>query len=122
MEDFISEKHLERMRRKAKKLERAVILLSVTMLLFYVWLGYTVATQDNGISTLSTAESVIFIGEIVFGVAVLSVGTFLLLWLIIVKHSYEKFNSDFKSRYVLQIIGAIKGFDKLKYMKKGGFT
>ncbi len=122
MEDFISEKHLERMRRKAKKLERAVILLSVTMLLFYVWLGYTVATQDNGISALSTAESVIFIGEIVFGVAVLSVGTFLLLWLIIVKHSYEKFNSDFKSRYVLQIIGAIKGFDKLKYMKKGGFT
>lgn len=52
----------------------------------------------------------------------MSAGTFLILWLIIVKRSYEKFNSNFKSRYVLQIISAIKGFDKLQYIPKGGFT
>ena len=122
MKDFISVEQLEKMRQKAKVLEKVVVVLFIAVALFYIWLGYTLATQDNGISTLSTGESIIFIAEIVFGVAVLSAGTFLILWLIIVKRSYEKFNSNFKSRYVLQVIGAIKGFDQLQYIPKGGFT
>ncbi len=122
MENFISVEQLEKMRQKAKIFEKVVIVLFIAMALLYIWLGYTLAMQDNGISTLSTGESIIFITEIVFGVAVLSAGTFLILWLIIVKRPYDKFNSNFKSRYVLQVIGAIKGFAQLQYIPKGGFT
>ena len=122
MKDFISVEQLEKMRQKAKVLEKVVVVLFIAMALLYIWLGYTLATQDNGISALSTGESIIFIAEIVFGVTVLSAVTFLILWLIIVKRSYEKFNSNFKSRYVLQVIGSIKGFDQLQYIPKGGFT
>lgn len=122
MEQMIQEEQLEKMRQKAKKLEKVVIVFTIAMFLFYIWLGYIVATQDNGISTLSTSESVIFIALIVFVIAVLSVGTGLLLWLIILKRLYDKFNAGFKSKYVLQIISAIEGFEKLQYMPKGGFT
>ena len=42
--------------------------------------------------------------------------------MIIVKYAYDKFNLSFKSKYVLQVINAVEGFEKLKYVPKGGFT
>ncbi len=122
MEQMIQEAQLEKMRLKAKKLEKVVIVLSVVMLLVYIVVGCMLMFQDNGISTLSGAEAVIFVAEIIFVVAVLSLGTGLLLWMIIVKHAYDKFNIGFKSKYVLQVISAIEGFKKLQYVPKGGFT
>lgn len=122
MEQLMQEEQLEKTRLRAKKLEKVVIILSVAMLLVYIVLGYMLAIQDNGISALSGSEIVIFIVENVFVVAVLSVGTGLLLWLIIVKRAYDKFNTGFKSKYVLQVISAIEGFEKLQYVPKGGFT
>lgn len=118
----MQEEQLEKMRLKAKNLEKVVIVLSVVMLLVYIAIGYLLATQENGIGTLSGMKAVIFIAEIIFVVAVVAVGTGLLLWLIIVKHTYDKFNLSFKSKYVLQVINAIDGFEKLQYVPKGGFT
>lgn len=118
----MQEEQLEKMRLKAKNLEKVVIVLSVVMLLVYIAIGYLLATQENGIGTFSGMKAVIFIAEIIFVVAVVAVGTGLLLWLIIVKHTYDKFNLSFKSKYVLQVINAIDGFEKLQYVPKGGFT
>lgn len=118
----MQEEQLEKMRLKAKNLEKVVVVLSVVMLLVYIAIGYLLAIQENGIGTLSGMKAVIFIAEIIFVVAVVAVGTGLLLWLIIVKHAYDKFNLSFKSKYVLQVINAIDGFEKLQYVPKGGFT
>lgn len=122
MEQRIQEEQLEKMRLKAKNLEKVVVVLSVVMLLVYIAIGYLLATQENGIGTLSVMKAVIFIAEIIFVVAVVAVGTGLLLWLIIVKHAYDKFNLSFKSKYVQQVISSIEGFEKLEYVPKGGFT
>ncbi len=122
MEQRIQEEQLEKMRLKAKNLEKVVVVLSVVMLLVYIAIGYLLATQENGIGTLSGMKAVIFIAEIIFVVAVVAVGTGLLLWLIIVKHAYDKFNLSFKSKYVQQVISSIEGFEKLEYVPKGGFT
>lgn len=118
----MQEEQLEKMRLKAKNLEKVVIVLSVVMLLVYIAIGYLLATQENGIGILSGMKAVIFIAEIIFVVAVVAVGTGLLLWLIIVKHAYDKFNLSFKSKYVQQVISSIEGFEKLEYVPKGGFT
>ncbi len=122
MEQTIQEAQLEKMRLKAKKLEKVVIVLSVVMLLAYIVVGCMLAFQENGIATLSGVKAVIFVAEIIFVVAVVALGTGLLLWMIIVKHAYDKFNLSFKSKYVLQVINAVEGFEKLKYVPKGGFT
>lgn len=118
----MQEEQLEKMRLKAKNLEKVVIVLSVVMLLVYIAIGYLLATQENGIGILSGMKAVIFIAEIIFVVAVVAVGTGLLLWLIIVKHAYDKFNLSFKSKDVQQVISSIEGFEKLEYVPKGGFT
>lgn len=122
MEQTIQEAQLEKMRLKAKKLEKVVIVLSVVMLLVYIVVGCMLAFQENGIATLSGVKAVIFVVEIILVVAVVALGTGLLLWMIIVKHVYDKFNLGFKSKYVLQVINAVEGFEKLKYVPKGGFT
>nr|WP_308758403.1 DUF3137 domain-containing protein [uncultured Anaerotignum sp.] len=122
MEQRIQEEQLEKMRLKAKNLEKVVVVLSVVMLLVYIAIGYLLATQENGIGILSGMKAVIFIAEIIFVVAVVAVGTGLLLWLIIVKHAYDKFNLSFKSKYVQQVISSIEGLEKLEYVPKGGFT
>ena len=105
MEQTIQEAQLEKMRLKAKKLEKVVIVLSVVMLLVYIVVGCMLAFQENGIATLSGVKAVIFVVE-----------------MIIVKHAYDKFNLGFKSKYVLQVINAVEGFEKLQYVPKGGFT
>lgn len=118
----MQEEQLEKMRLKAKNLEKVVVVLSVVMLLLYIAIGYLLATQENGIGILSGMKAVIFIAEIIFVVAVVAVGTGLLLWLIIVKHAYDKFNLSFKSKYVQQVISSIEGLEKLEYVPKAGFT
>lgn len=118
----MQEEQLEKMRLKAKNLEKVVVVLSVVMLLVYIAIGYLLATQENGIGILSGMKAVIFIAEIIFVVAVVAVGTGLLLWLIIVKHAYDKLNLSFKSKYVQQVISSIEGLEKLEYVPKGGFT
>ena len=118
----MQEEQLEKMRLKAKNLEKVVVVLSVVMLLVYIAIGYLLATQENGIGILSGMKAVIFIAEIIFVVAVVAVGTGLLLWLVIVKHAYDKFNLSFKSKYVQQVISSIEGLEKLEYVPKGGFT
>ena len=114
MENTINEKQLEKMRGKAKKLDKIVAVLAVISFPLYIWLFYIVMVPEEGLSAL-------LIAKLAFAAAVLSIGTFGLLWLIIVKHSYDKFNLAFKSKYVLQIISNINGFGKLQYIPKGGF-
>ena len=129
MEDFISAEQLEKMRQKAKKQEKIVIALSFVALLFYLWpfyiafIQYIAMIREKGMSAIFEEKmSTLFIVILVIAAVVLAIGTFVLLWFIIVKHSYDKFNSEFKSKFVLQIIDTIKGFDKLKYVPKSGFT
>ena len=54
----MQEEQLEKMRLKAKNLEKVVVVLSVVMLLVYIAIGYLLATQENGIGTLSGMKAV----------------------------------------------------------------
>lgn len=115
MENIINEEQLEKMRRKAKKLEKIVTIVSTILFPIYICLFYVVMVQKEGIS-------VIFIVKLIIAAAILSIVTFMILWLIIVKHVYDKFNETFKSKYVLQTIHKINGFDDLRYYQKNGFS
>ena len=63
MEQRIQEEQLEKMRLKAKNLEKVVVVLSVVMLLVYIAIGYLLAIQENGIGILSGMKAVIFIAD-----------------------------------------------------------
>ncbi len=114
MEDFINVEQLENLRKKAKRLDKIVTVLSVISFPLYIWLFYAAMIQEE--------MSGIFIAKLVVVAAVLSLGTFGLLWLIIAKHAYNKFNENFKTKYVVQTINEIKGFDDLRYYQKNGFS
>ncbi len=106
---------LEKLREKAKKLEKTAIILSVISFPFYMWLFYTAMIRKEDMSG-------IFIAKMAFVAAVLAAATFGLLWMVIVKHTYDKFNEIFKAEYVIQTIGSINGFEDLKYYQKNGFS
>lgn len=115
MEDFISVEQLEKLRSKAQKREKAVYILSAFLFLVYLYLLYIVMRQSEEMSA-------IFIAKLFIMAAVLAIATFGLLWCVIVKSAYNKFNETFKSKYVLQTINKIKGFGNLKYYQKNGFS
>lgn len=114
MEDFINVEQLENLRGKAKRLDKIVTVLSVISFPLYIWLFYAAMIQEE--------MPGIFIAKLIVVAAVLSLGTFGLLWLIIAKHAYNKFNENFKTKYVVQTINEIKGFDDLRYYQKNGFS
>ena len=114
METVVSEEVLESMRSKAKKLERIVVIISLITFPLYGFLFYKAMIDEEGFSAL-------FALKIIIIAAVLSIGTLGFLWFIIVKQAYDKFNLAFKSKYVLQTINEIAGFEKLQYIPKGGF-
>ena len=114
MENTINEEYLEKLRNKAKKLENIVYVLSAVSFPFYVWIFYISMREEE-------ALSVFFIIKLIVVSTVLSIITLGLLLSIMVKRTYNKFNQTFKSKYVLQTINKIPGFDKLEYIPKGGF-
>ncbi len=114
METVVSEEMLESLRSKAKKLERIVVIISLITFPLYGFLFYKAMIDEEGFSAL-------FALKIIIIAAVLSIGTLGFLWFIIVKQAYDKFNLAFKSKYVLQTINEIAGFEKLQYIPKGGF-
>ena len=114
MEDFINVEQLENLRGKAKRLDKIVTVLSVISFPLYIWLFYAAMIQEE--------MPGIFIAKLIVVAAVLSLGTFGLLWLIIAKHAYNKFNENFKTKYVVQTINEIKGFEDLRYYQKNGFS
>ncbi len=115
MENIINEEQLEKMRRKAKKFDKIVTIMSVISFPIYAWIFYVIMVQKEKLCVL-------FIAKLITVSAILSIGTFMLLWIIIIKNIYDKFNETFKSKYVLQTINKINGFDDLRYYQKNGFS
>ena len=115
MEKVISVEQLEKLRNKAKILEKVVYVLTFILFLLYIWIFYIAMREENVLSVL-------FIIKLIVVSGVLSVGTLGLLWCLIVKSAYNKFNENFKSKYVIQTINKIKGFDDLRYYQKNGFS
>lgn len=114
MEHMISEEKVEMMRGKTKQRHKIVSVLSMVSFPIYICVFYMAMIRDEGMSAL-------FIVKLIAVSAVLSIGTFGLLWMTVVKRAYDTFNTAFKTKYVLQIIGQIAGFDKLQFIPKGGF-
>ena len=114
MQDFISEEELENLRLKAKRRTYISYALSIISFPFYIYLFYISQYEKQNIFWL-------FIIQLIFVAFISSVGTLGLLWYVIVKRSYNKFNENFKSKYVLQTINNISGFDNLQYNLKNGF-
>lgn len=114
MEKVITEEQLEKLRNKAKKRTYITYILSIISVPLYMWLLYIAQREREVLSWL-------FIVKIVVVSVVFGVGTLGLLWYLIVKSSYNKFNENFKSKYVVQTISGISGFDKLEYTQKDGF-
>lgn len=114
-EKLITEEQLETMRNKARKRLHIAFVLSALSLVLYIWLFYIVLVGDEGMSAL-------FVAKIVVAAVVLAVGTLGVLWYILVRHAYDKFNFNYKSKYVTQVLNGISGFEGLEYHPKGGFT
>ena len=114
MQDFISEEELENLRLKAKRRTYISYALSIISFPFYIYLFYISQYEKQNTFGL-------FIIQLIFVSFVLSLCTLGLLWYVIIKHPYNKFNENFKSKYVLQTINNIAGFENLQYNSKSGF-
>lgn len=114
-EKIISEEQLEIMRHKARKRQNIAIVLTFLAFVLYIGMFYVALIEKEGMSVL-------FVVKIVFAAAVLAIATFGLLWYIVVHRTYEKFNSNYKSKYVTQVLNGISGFEGLEYHPEGGFT
>lgn len=67
-------------------------------------------------------ENLIFrIVIVIFSTLVADAGVFALFWMIIANRAYDRFNQNFKTRYVLRVIQDIPGFRELTYRQKSGF-
>ena len=114
-EKMITEEQLEIMRNKARKRQNIAIVLTLLAFVVYIFMFYAVLSEKESMSVL-------FVVKIVFAAAVLAVATFGLLWFIVVHRTYEKFNANYKSQYVIQVLNNIPGFEQLEYQPDGGFT
>lgn len=112
---MITEEQLEIMRNKARKRQNIAIVLTLLAFVVYIFMFYAVLSEKESMSVL-------FVVKIVFAAAVLAVATFGLLWFIVVHRTYEKFNANYKSKYVIQVLNNIPGFEQLEYQPDGGFT
>lgn len=112
---MITEEQLEIMRNKARKRQNIAIVLTLLAFVVYIFMFYAVLSEKESMSVL-------FVVKIVFAAAVLAVATFGLLWFIVVHRTYEKFNANYKSQYVIQVLNNIPGFEQLEYQPDGGFT
>ena len=99
-EKIISEEQLEIMRHKARKRQNIAIVLTFLAFVLYIGMFYVALIEKEGMSVL-------FVVKIVFAAAVLAIATFGLLWYIVVHRTYEKFNSNYKSKYVIQVLNGI---------------
>ena len=114
-EKMITEEQLEIMRNKARKRQNIAIVLTFLAFVVYIFMFYAVLSEKESMSVL-------FVVKIVFAAAVLAVATFGLLWFIVVHRTYEKFNANYKSKYVIQVLNNIPGFEQLEYQPDSGFT
>lgn len=114
-EKIISEEQLEIMRHKARKRQNIAIVLTFLAFVLYIGMFYVALIEKEGMSAL-------FVAKIVVAAVVLAVGTLGVLGYLLVRHAYDKFNFNYKSKYVTQVLNGISGFEGLEYHPEGGFT
>lgn len=114
MERNVNEDYLEELRNKAKIKTYIVYILSIISIPIYIWLFYIALKNTEDMYWF-------FIVKICLAAFALSILTLGLLWYLIVKSSYNKFNKSYKEKYVVKTISSIPGFDKLEYIQKDGF-
>lgn len=113
-EQGISDEYLEKLRLRVKRRMYVVYVLSAAALLFLLWFFYwMLIDQDDNI--------VLIYLEIGFSALMAGVGAFSLLWFLIASRAYNRFNENYKNKYVLQLIREIPGFWDLRYEPKAGF-
>lgn len=115
MDKSITIEQLEKLRLRAKKLNKISLALSIISLPVYMWLFY-MTEQENG------AVSVPLILKLIIISSVVSLGTFALLWGLMAMKANKRFSDSYKSKYVVQTISGISGFNDLKYYPKDGFS
>lgn len=116
----MSEKDIEGLQRQARLLDRIAMAISaasfvamVGLLLRIVWETRASVSASN---LLSLAAAVIFLPLL------LAVGLYVLLYILIVRGAYERFNLAFKKTYVLGTIRDMGGFENLRYAPGKGFS
>lgn len=115
MGSAISEEQLEMMREKTQKIQKVVFVISFIIFLFLLFLVYVASGHIQDASAFDIIKLLIVAVALAFGI-------FVLLWMIIVKSTYDKFNEAYKTKYVLYTISQIDGFKDLEFMPKSGFS
>lgn len=115
MEPVINEEELEEMQKKTRKYKKIVTVVSMIYFLIFLVLLYAYMVESEEMTALLIIEII----AASFGLATV---VFCILCKLIVKKDYDRFNEAYKAKYVLQIISQIKGFDKLQFMAKDGFS
>lgn len=115
MDKSITIEQLEKLRLKAKKLDTLSLVLAVISLPIYIWLFYMAEQGEEALTAL-------FILKLITVSFVVSLGTFALLWCLIARKANKRFKDSYKSKYVVETISSISGFNDLKYYPKDGFS
>lgn len=116
----MSEKEMEALQRKARLLDRIAIAISVTAFVVIVaQLCRLIYAARESVSSSNLLELVIAVLVLPL---LLAGGLYVLLYFMIVRGAYERFNQAFKKTYVLQAIRDMGGFADLRYAPKKGFS
>lgn len=114
-EQGISDEALEKQRRGVKRRTNIVLALCAVSLVFFFCFFYWFMNDsaENFIYLLASVILITFMAE---------AGAFILFWQIIANRAFNRFNENFKTRYVLRLIQEIPGFMALRYEQKSGFS
>lgn len=114
-EQDITDEYLEKLRLKVNRRMYIVYILSAAaLLLFFRCFYWMLIDLDDNIV-------LIYLG-IGFFTLLLGAGFFLLLAFLLTDRVYNRFNENYKTKYVMQLIREIPGFQDLHYEQKAGFS
>ena len=115
----MSEKEMESLQHKARRLDRVAIVISVAAFFILVFLLFWLTWEGRGQVGVSDLPDLAIAMLLI--PMLLAVGCYMLLYLVMVQGAYERFNRAFKETCVLQTIREIAGFEDLHYTPQKGF-
>lgn len=116
----MSEKEIEALQQRARRLDRIAIAVSVAAFVVMVSQVIRLAIAAGERVTASNLPSLAC--AVLLLPLLLAVGLYVLLYFMMVHGAYEKFNQAFKQTYVLDTIRGMGGFDGLCYTPGKGFS
>lgn len=114
-EQDITDEYLEKLRLKVNRRMYIVYILSAAaLLLFFRCFYWMLIDQDDNI--------ILIYLEIGLSSLLSGAGFFLLFAFLLTNRVYNRFNENYKTKYVMQLIREIPGFQDLHYEQKAGFS